>query len=193
MTVRQRPAPLRAGRFAILLIVFGTLAVPAFAAPADKPKLRVPNRIVIDPIRADEIVPGAPTVSAGMTAGVLDWRGSALSADLMPPDAGGMSPFIVRRLLDVWSLKFTPNDDKPLGFAVSYTLTSPAGVPETLGHATQPGAVLTATMIDLVPRIDAKKNGLMDVAGDADLRIDTSSVGVSGQYVGDLLITVNYL
>jgi hypothetical protein len=184
---------LRLGRFVFPALMCAMLAAPTFAAPADKPKLKVANRIVVAPIRADEIVPGAPSVSAGSTAATLDWAGGRLSANLVPPDAAGVMPYIVRPLVGLWSLKFTPNDDKPLGFVVSYTLTNPSGAANSLGSTTQPGASLTATVIDLPPRIDVRQNGMMDVTGDAELRIDTSSVGISGQYVGDLLITVNYL
>lgn len=165
----------------------------ALAAPADKPKLKIPNRIVLDPIRADEIVPGAPNVSAGSTSATLQLGGGRLTAALNLPDLGNLTPFIARPITELWSLRFNPNDPKPLGFVVSYRLTSPTGAVGVLGHATQPGATVSASLLERPPRITVQKNGAMDVVGDSELRIVTSSVAVSGQYVGDLLITVTYL
>jgi hypothetical protein len=190
MENRSRPAPHGAGRVLFLTLL---LAGAAFAAPADKPKLKVPNRIVFDPIRADEIVPGGPNVSAGSTSATLQQGGGRLTAALSPPDVGVLTPFIVRPIAELWSLKFTPNEPKPLGFVVSYRLTSPSGAVGALGHATQPGATVSASLLERPPRVTVQRNGMMDVVGDSELRIVTSSVAVSGQYVGDLLITVTYL
>jgi hypothetical protein len=194
MTDRHRPAPLGAGRFLFWALLFGGLAGPVSAAKPDLPKLKVANRVVLAPIRADEVVTGAPSVSAGDVSGTLQPQGSALGVVLNPPDVPlSLAPYVLRPMVELWTLKFTPNDGKPLGFVVSYRLTSPTGAEGALGHATQPGATLTATVVARPTRVDVRKNGMMDVAGDAELRIDTSSVAVSGQYVGDLLITVTYL
>ena len=192
----KRPVLQRAGRFSvccILLAVSDVATYSAWSAPAAKPRIQVPGKIVLDRVTVQDILVGPSAQGVGSITDVLTVQGTVLSATLTAPDAFTVNPLIVRRVNALWTIKFKKDDPKPLGFDVSYTLQSPLGVPDTLGSRTDPSITVAARVRDLGTQIATKPQGQMNVHGDAEFTFESTTLETPGRYAGDLVITVNFL
>ena len=196
MLSRQRPAPKRAGRFLFgihILVAIAVCCSTAFAAPANRPRIQVPGRIVLPRIRLQDILIGPDVQSSGSTALNLDLVTPTVDAGLTGSAGSGLYPEVVRRVDSLWRIRFRRNDPKPLGFDVSYTVQSQLGVLGTLGSRANPSTTVDVDVVGLGVQTTLRPQGQMDVEEDVEFRFQSVSLQESGRYSGDLLITVNFL
>lgn len=190
----ERPVPPGTGRFSVgagFLALLTLIASPiGNSAPA--PRLQLPARVVLERVTVQDILIGPAIRSAGSVSQTLVPQGPGLATTLPAPDTGGINLSIIRREPALWRIRFGRGDPRPLGFDVSYQVNSPSGIPNALGHRTNPSSTVgvqaysTGTTIRI-----AGPN--MFVQGDAEFVFDSTTLETPGRYTGELLITVNFL
>ncbi len=202
-----RPTPPGVGRLLFWALVVGAGLLGAtcssYAGPAPgggRPiRIQVANRITISPILPQEILLSADVRTVGSTSVPLDLATGGADTNLRsaPLVAVGIRPEVTRQIIGLWRIRFPPQGPAPPAIVVDYQLTSPLGVPDTLGLTTQPATTVDVVLTDLGSRVTRPggggARGPYDIEGDVEFRFQSASLSAAGVYSGELVITVNFL
>ena len=161
--------------FAALVLVYPAAAAPPPGGPPGWNKIRLAKSITLEPVRVSELFLGAST---------------AVVFNGTDPIPALHNTMVQRELRDFWRMNIHPQGGAAPAIQVDYEITGDNGMKGYLSALASPTSLIQVTL-EKLPLTLQVTPGVIMVQGGARFHMDVTAADRSGDYGGELLVTVN--